>query len=95
MKKILGLAITLAALSGCASAPKVQDDSTNTKEFQSAKINKATSGLVEYCGEWAKAYEDYLGKDLTEGFNECVELVIKNLENKAEVKLNKKAPPAI
>jgi uncharacterized protein YceK len=95
MKKILGLVITLAALSGCSSAPKVQDDTKSGQEFQSAKINKATSGLVKYCDDWAKAYEEYLGKDLTEGFNECVELVIKNLEEKAQVKLSEKAPPAI
>jgi hypothetical protein len=94
MKKTVLLSIVcVVGLAGCAS-PKTKP--VQVLPVQSshemavvgsdgrANVRRTVDKLVDYCQDWAKAYEQRLGKDYIKAYDECVDLTAQMMRDQAK-----------
>ena len=85
---------TLVVLAGCASKPEpvaVKTEPVVVKKHDMAErgfdgrtdVRRTVDNIVEYCDEWAKAYEARLGKKHEDGYHECVALTAEMMRKSA------------
>jgi hypothetical protein len=96
MKK-LAFAIPVFAvvmLSACSSAPKQAVQAAPKPVPQvgmavmgsdgRADIQRTVDNLIDYCEDWAKAYQSRLGKDYVEAYDECIGLTAKMMRDRSK-----------
>jgi hypothetical protein len=49
-----------------------------------ADVRMTVDKLVDYCQDWAKAYERRLGKDYIKAYDECVDLTAQMMRDQAD-----------
>lgn len=93
--------VAVLGLAGCASKPApvvqkvepvVQKSSTMAERGRDGRtdVRRTVDNIVDYCDEWAKAYELRLGKKHEDGYNECVALTAEMMRKSAEEKGKRK-----
>ncbi len=88
-------AVAMLGLAGCASKPEpvvvkkvepVVKTMAERGRDGRTDVRRTVENIVDYCDEWAEAYEARLGKKHEDGYNECVSLTAEMMRKSAEEK---------
>lgn len=104
MKKSMIIAMSVSAilLGGCAAKVEkpvpVKIEPVKVEQPKLAKkerlnVKKTVSNLLDYCEDWAEAFNVNLGKNPEEAFYECIQLTSENMKEQADERFRSDETP--